>query len=207
MAGKLRGKLTYANVVATLALFIALGGGAYAAIHLKKNSVGTKQIKKNAVTSSKIMNGAVTKTKISASAQAALKTTPNGSVTAANLSPDLTASLTAHCPSDLRRAGGICFEDSLRPAATFASALQACASAGRWMPSLGELVLVFDHLGAPQGSQWVATQYVDSNGANTSFLGTLLSENASREIGFGYDSADSAIPHPQPFRCVTSVTN
>ena len=37
--------LTYANVVATLALFIALGGGAYAAIKLPKNSVTTVQVK------------------------------------------------------------------------------------------------------------------------------------------------------------------
>jgi hypothetical protein len=57
---KLRGKLTYANVVATLALFIAVGGaGAFAATQLPKNSVGTKQIKKNAVNSSKVANGSL----------------------------------------------------------------------------------------------------------------------------------------------------
>jgi hypothetical protein len=39
-------RLSYANVVATLAPFIALGGGAYAAIKLPANSVGTKQLKK-----------------------------------------------------------------------------------------------------------------------------------------------------------------
>ena len=49
-----RPRLTYANVVATLALFIALGGGAYAAMQLPKNSVGTKQIKKGAVTPAKL---------------------------------------------------------------------------------------------------------------------------------------------------------
>jgi hypothetical protein len=50
---RLRGKLTYSNVVATLALFIALGGGALAATQLKKNSVGTKQLKRNSVTGEK----------------------------------------------------------------------------------------------------------------------------------------------------------
>ena len=40
---KLRTKLTYSNVVATLALFLALGGGAaIAANQLAKNSVGAK---------------------------------------------------------------------------------------------------------------------------------------------------------------------
>ncbi|MGH2959376.1 MAG: hypothetical protein ACRDKE_07205 [Solirubrobacterales bacterium] len=46
--------LTFSNIVACLALFIALGGASYAAIKIPKNSVGTKQIKKNAVTGAKI---------------------------------------------------------------------------------------------------------------------------------------------------------
>ena len=46
--------LTYANAVATLALFIALGGASYAAARLPANSVGTKQIKRDAVTPAKL---------------------------------------------------------------------------------------------------------------------------------------------------------
>jgi hypothetical protein len=52
----LRSGLTYANVMATVAVFIALGGGAYAALKLPKNSVGAKQLKKNAVRSGKVKN-------------------------------------------------------------------------------------------------------------------------------------------------------
>ena len=40
-----------AMLVALLALFIALGGGSYAAVALPKGSVGGRQLKKNAVTS------------------------------------------------------------------------------------------------------------------------------------------------------------
>jgi hypothetical protein len=61
---RLRSQLTFANVTAVIALFVALGGGAYAATSLPKNSVGAKQIKANAVTSAKIKNGAVTAAKI-----------------------------------------------------------------------------------------------------------------------------------------------
>jgi hypothetical protein len=61
----IREKLTYANVVSSLCLFLLLSGGAaYAASHLGKNSVGPKQLKKNAVTSAKIKNGAVTGAKV-----------------------------------------------------------------------------------------------------------------------------------------------
>lgn len=64
----LRGKLTYANVVATLALFLVVAGGsAFAAKQmLPKNSVGSKQIKNGAVTGGKIKNGAITGGKIAA---------------------------------------------------------------------------------------------------------------------------------------------
>jgi hypothetical protein len=66
---RIRKKLTYANVVATLALFLVLSGGAaYAAGHLSKNSVGVKQLKKNAVSTAKIRNGAVTSAKLAAGA-------------------------------------------------------------------------------------------------------------------------------------------
>jgi hypothetical protein len=52
-------RLSYANVVATLALFIALGGGAYAATKLPKNSVGPTQLRRNAVTSGKVKDGSL----------------------------------------------------------------------------------------------------------------------------------------------------
>jgi hypothetical protein len=54
MPRRIRARLTYANVVATLALFAALGGGAYAAATLPRNSVGARQIRKHAVTPKKL---------------------------------------------------------------------------------------------------------------------------------------------------------
>lgn len=61
-------RLTYSNVVATLAIFIALGGISYAATNLGKNSVGTKQIKNNAVTKKKIKKKAVSTNRLAAKA-------------------------------------------------------------------------------------------------------------------------------------------
>lgn len=55
---------TYADVVATLALFIALGGVSYAAVQIPKSSVGAKQLKKNAVTAKKIRKNAVNSRKV-----------------------------------------------------------------------------------------------------------------------------------------------
>ncbi len=50
----------YANITATLALIVALGGTSYAAIKLPANSVGSTQLKKHAVTNSKLRVNAVT---------------------------------------------------------------------------------------------------------------------------------------------------
>jgi hypothetical protein len=88
---RLRGKLTYANVVATLALFIALGGAsAFAATKLAKNSVGTKQIKNGAITNGKIKNGAVTGSKIDTSTLGAVPTATHAT-TAASATGAMTA--------------------------------------------------------------------------------------------------------------------
>jgi hypothetical protein len=54
-----RNHLSYANVTATLALFVALSGSAYAAIKLPANSVGTAQIQNKAVTSPKVLDGSL----------------------------------------------------------------------------------------------------------------------------------------------------
>jgi hypothetical protein len=69
-------RLTYANVIASLALFIALGGAAVAA-GLPKNSVGPNQIKKGAVTGKAIRKQAVTSGKIAPKAVTAGKLGPN----------------------------------------------------------------------------------------------------------------------------------
>lgn len=57
-------RLTYANVIATMALFLALGGGAVWAANKQANKVGTGKLKPNAVTAGKIKANAVTASKI-----------------------------------------------------------------------------------------------------------------------------------------------
>jgi hypothetical protein len=65
-------KLSYANVMATIAVFIALGGVAVAA-GLPKHSVGPKQLKRGAVTPAALRKGAVTAGKLAPKAVVAGK--------------------------------------------------------------------------------------------------------------------------------------
>jgi hypothetical protein len=70
---RLRARLSYANVMATLAVFIALGGSSYAALKLPRNSVGTTQIRTGAVRSSEVKNGSLRVSDLAASARRSLR--------------------------------------------------------------------------------------------------------------------------------------
>ncbi len=53
-------RFTYANVMSTIAVFIALGGTSFAAVKLSKGSVGERELKTGAVTSAKLKDGTIT---------------------------------------------------------------------------------------------------------------------------------------------------
>src|SRR4051812_17881341 len=73
MLKRLRARLTYANVTATIALFVALGGSSYAALKLPGNSVGSSQIRAGAVGSSEVRDRSIRLRDVSTSARASLK--------------------------------------------------------------------------------------------------------------------------------------
>src|SRR3954451_12065637 len=70
--GRIRSHLSYANVMATVAVFVAVGGGAYAASRAPNNSVDSaaiinRQVKKpdlarNSVKSGRVGDGSLTST-------------------------------------------------------------------------------------------------------------------------------------------------
>lgn len=82
---QIRKRITYANVMSSLAVFLVLGGAtAFAANQLGKNSVGSKQIKKNAVSGAKLKKSSVTGAKIAKNAVDGSKV-KDGSLTGADL--------------------------------------------------------------------------------------------------------------------------
>jgi hypothetical protein len=112
---RLRAHLSYANVIATLALFCALGGVGYAAARLPRNSVGTKQIKKGAVSAAKIRAGAVTAAKIR-----------DGAVTGAKVSVSTLATVpSAAKAEEASRAASAAFATAAGRAESAASAVEA----------------------------------------------------------------------------------
>jgi hypothetical protein len=115
MKGKLRAKLTYANVMVTILAFIVLGGSAaFAAGQLAKNSVGAPQLKRNSVNTAKVKKGAITGAKIKLSSLGAV---PNANKLG-GLSPDAfqRGSMWALVSPDgsklLAQSGGISVQDT-----------------------------------------------------------------------------------------------
>jgi hypothetical protein len=84
-------RLTYANVMSSIAVFLVLGGAAFAATVLPKNTVGTKQLKKNAVTAAKIKNEAVSGAKLKVGSVDGTKVV-DGSVTSAKIADNAVTS-------------------------------------------------------------------------------------------------------------------
>jgi len=69
LLNQIRKRLTYANVMSSLAVFLVLGGAtAFAAINIPANSVGTPQLKKNAVKTGKVAFEAIRAGKLSKNA-------------------------------------------------------------------------------------------------------------------------------------------
>jgi hypothetical protein len=64
MLSKLRPRLTYANVISSLCLFIVLGGSSYAAIALNENSIKSRHIANGQVKTSDLAKHAVTTKKV-----------------------------------------------------------------------------------------------------------------------------------------------
>lgn len=64
----MRRRINYSNVMASMAVFLVLGGGAYAAFSVPKNSITSKQIKKGSVKRSDLAKNAVGKKQIKGSA-------------------------------------------------------------------------------------------------------------------------------------------
>jgi hypothetical protein len=129
-----RRRLTYANVMSSIAVFLVVAGGsALAAGTLGKNTVGTKQLKNNAVTGAKIKNGAVTGAKIGAGAVSASKIDTAGLTV-----PNATHAVTADT------AGKATSATSAGTAASAITAASATVANTAFSVNSGEDILQFD---------------------------------------------------------------
>ena len=105
----MRLRISYANVVSTLALVLVVGGGAYAATQLPKDSVGSKQVKNSSLRSKDVKDGNLRATDLKAGAiDAEVAGTPMGGDLAGTFpDPTLRPSLLAGLATDVELANGL----------------------------------------------------------------------------------------------------
>ncbi len=172
MIGKLLDKLTYANVVGTIALIAGLSGGtlgAYAAFRVPPDSVGSRQLKAKAVTGGKIANGTISGGKIDAESitGANIKMSALGVVPAAANAENAANANTvdkhsASCPANTTLIRGLCFDTHSNPVApNLEAAAEACAARGGWLPTPMELYSTRDVLDLGIGGEPSQHQYTD----------------------------------------------
>jgi len=198
----LRDRLTYSNVMSTLCFFLLVSGGAaYAAGHLGKNSVGSRQLKKNSVTGLKVKNKSLTGKDI---VLATLGTTPRAAdaQTLGGLSStQIVEASKIRCPSGTEPVAGVCFESTDREAAGILTALRTCAEANRRLPSEGELIAFgIQHYPVQGKTEWVEPVYVTDG---PEMVGIALKVSKSSTSYALTEGPDVTIP----YRCVTTGSN
>lgn len=176
----IRKRLTYSNVMSSIAVFLILGGAtAFAASkigtnQLKANAITTGKIKKNAITSAKIKDGAVTGAKVA-----------DGSLTSVDLAA---GTLTPTCPAGTVLAVGVCFESTARAAAGYTTATDTCTPLGRRLPSVNELIAFTRKVQAIPAAEWSGDLFSTTAGFTvnpdgTPVVTTLTTATAFRCVG------------------------
>lgn len=160
MRTRSRPTLSYANVMSTLAVVIALGGTSYAAATVARSSVTTQALASGAVTSSKLRNGAVTSAKLA-----------RGAVRSANLAAGAvtSTSVSAHSLSTADFAAGAIpsANDPGPPIGSAGGDLSGSYPSPAihvTLPPAALLTLGLGYTGAPTDGQPRASCYLDREG-------------------------------------------
>jgi hypothetical protein len=194
----LRKRLTYANVMSTLAVFIALGGSSYAAFTIdgsaiKNKSISGKKLRHNTLTGAQIKESKL------ARVPRAKRADSLGGLTAADLK--------IKCPADTFPAADVCVERSARPAAAYGSAVSTCmlvgtpAGPGRRLPTHGELLAAFSTVDPAPGGELTSDVYPSSSVSGR--LDVLYVTDKTGAVGLTPDTAAGS----KAYRCVTDPLN
>lgn len=197
----LRQRMTYANVMSTLAVFIALGGSSYAAVtisgrNIKNRSIAAAKLKRNSLTGREIR-------------ESRLGRVPRA-VTADRVGTLTAKELVLHCPSDTVLIANVCVETKPREAVPYSSAVATCFQAGapqgsgRRLPTHDELMdaLRLTSLSLAAGGELTAD--IVPSSTTPGRVDDLVSLD---DIGDVTTVPDVAPAGNRQYRCVTNPIN
>jgi hypothetical protein len=194
---KLRHRLSYANVMSTLAVFIALGGSSYAAItisgsSIKNRSIPAKKLKRNSITGREVRESRL-------NVRRAWRAERLGGLSAEDLR--------VRCPSDTFPIADVCVERTPRNATSYGSAILDClrvgtpAGPGRRLPTHGELRAALAAVTLAPGGELTSEIYPSST--NPTQLDVLY---VTDQVG-NFALTPNTAPGGKAFRCVTDPLN
>jgi len=211
----LRRRLSYGNVVATLALFIALGGTSYAVLHVGSddvtdNSLRSRDVRNGTLLSRDLRDRAVRARDVRANAlgtreirESSLDVVPRAA-DATRLGGATADELRTKCPSDTVRAAGTCIETAARGPAGFLTALNNCDQTGRALVTMAQLDPFLRARGPLPQAEWTASVFRNPDNGPT---GVEQLEAVVLQPGGDptYDRVYLAVQHA--FRCVALPSN
>ncbi len=198
MRTKLRQRLTYANVMSTLAVFIALGGSSYAALtisgaSIENRSIPAKKLKRNAITGTEVRESRLSRVPRAKSADRV------GGLSAAELR--------VRCPDDTFPIADVCVERTPRAASSYGSAVLQCAQMGtpagpgRRLATHGELTAALTAVVLAPGGELTSNVY--PSGSDPGRLDVLI---VTDQVG-GAAIVPNTAAGSRPYRCVADPLN
>lgn len=197
----LRRRLTYANVMSTLAVFIALGGSSYAAV-----SISGSSIKNRSITASKVKRNTLTGLQIRESTL--------GRVNRARVADNSfqlqgfgAADFKIRCPADTYPIADVCVERATRPEAAYGSAVLTCldigrpAGPGRRLATHGELQAALTAFALTQGGE--LTSHVYPSTTVPGDLDVLYVTSSAGEVAL----TPNSFAGRKAYRCVADPLN
>jgi hypothetical protein len=196
----LRRRLSYANVMATVAVFIALGGSSYAALTITgrdvvNRSLTNRDLKRNTLDGSRIKESRL----------GAVKRARN----ADRLNGVTAARLFVRCREGTVPVSDVCIETAARAAAPYSTAAVICegtdrrAGPGRRLPSHDELMTAIGEPGVVLAPAGELTRNVYPSAARAGSVDVLYITEAGGSVALTTDTDAGA----RAFRCVADPLN
>lgn len=198
MRARIRNRLTYANVMSTIAVFIALGGSSYAAY-----SINGRSIKDRTITGRKVQHNSLTGTQIRESKLAMVPRARNAAMLGGLTAQDLKIK----CPADTFPTADVCIEKTARSPAPYSGAVYTClavgtpAGPGRRLPTHGELMAAFTAVTPAPGGELTSNVYPSTTSAGQ--VDDLYITDKVGSVALTPDTAAGA----KSYRCVTDPLN
>lgn len=198
MLDKLIQRLTYANVMSTLAVFIALGGSSYAAMTINGSSIRNRSIR-----AAKLRYDTLGGREVR---ESALGRVPFAS-DAERLGGLTAGDFKIRCPRDTFPIGDVCVERTPRSSATYGSAVLECglagfpAAPGRRLPTHGELRAALTAVQLAAGGELTSNVYPSSTDPGR--LNVLYITNDVGSVAVTSDTYEGQ----KAYRCVTDPLN